>query len=213
MKSQDLLLLLKIASLTRPETPFALRTEGWQDWERLYDPDDSHAEAPAATSLPSDAPVDFSVRGLALSTGISKSQVSISMRHCIDIGLMIAAREGAPSVNRRGLFEFLVYGARYVFPVRPGAPTRGIATGVSAPVFQGKLYTAADSMAAQVWPDPRGNTMGQAVTPLSASVPFAVRQDPTLYALLALLDAIRLGAARERGIAERELRRLLSIRE
>jgi hypothetical protein len=56
-----------------------------------------------------------------------------------------------------------------------------------------------------VWPDPEGSVQGVAVEPLYGSVPRAARQDPELYALLALVDALRIGRARERGIAEKEI--------
>jgi hypothetical protein len=42
-------------------------------------------------------------------------------------------------------------------------------------------------------------------SPLYKSVPEAIRNDPGLYELLALLDAIRDGRARERKLAEKEL--------
>src|ERR1700754_4340456 len=211
MKSQDLLVFLKIASLTRPAlTGIKLRTEGWQDWSHRYDAGVSRGSDDPG-DLRGDAlrPIapDFSVRGLADATGISKSQISLSMRHGEEIGLLMVATGSQPSVNRRGLLEFLVYGAKYIFPVRAGAPTRGIATGVAAPVFDGKLFSS--SAAAQVWPDAYGKTVGQAIAPLTPSVTHAVRRDALLYAMLALFDSIRVGGARERNMAEKELAGLL----
>lgn len=215
MKSQDLLLLLKLASLSNPAPQgIRLRTKGWQDWSRLYDAEgqdglDESDHADSDERRQSRLP-DFSVRGLAEATGISKSQVSLSMRHCEEIGLLATGNDKTPAVNRRGLLEFLAYGAKYVFPVRVGASTRGIATGAAAPVFDGKLFSAAES--AQVWPDAYGKTVGQAIAPLTHSVPHAVRRDALLYAMLALLDSIRVGGARERGLAEKELALLLGVR-
>jgi hypothetical protein len=56
-----------------------------------------------------------------------------------------------------------------------------------------------------VWPDPDGKVQGAAVQPLYSSVPHAASRDPALYDLLALVDALRLGRARERALAEKEL--------
>jgi hypothetical protein len=215
LKSQDILVLLKIASLTHPSREtVGLRTEGWQDWARRYDQLAASTEAPQAERMPLSAadvpPADFTVRALATETGVSKSQVSLSLRQAADAGLLIPAAGAVPSVNRRGLFEFLVYGARYVFPVRMGPLTRGIATGVAAPVFAGKLFSAGES--GHVWPDPEGKSSGQSIEPLSPSVPHAVKRDSLLYGMLALTDSLRIGAARERQVAERELARLLSVR-
>lgn len=56
-----------------------------------------------------------------------------------------------------------------------------------------------------VWPDPAGEVRGLAFSPLYSSAPRAARRDKTLYALLALVDAVRGGRARERKIALRML--------
>ena len=56
-----------------------------------------------------------------------------------------------------------------------------------------------------VWPYAEGTSRGIEFKPLYAKVPLAAEQDGRLYEILALLDAIRDGRARERSIAEREL--------
>ncbi|MGC1646779.1 MAG: hypothetical protein WA741_13190 [Candidatus Sulfotelmatobacter sp.] len=56
-----------------------------------------------------------------------------------------------------------------------------------------------------VWPNPAGLVRGIAFSPLYKNVPQAALRDPQLYELLALVDAIREGRAREREIAIREL--------
>ena len=61
-----------------------------------------------------------------------------------------------------------------------------------------------------VWPDPNGTKKGLAVQPLYGSAPIAAKNDPALYELLALVDALRLGRARERAIAAKEIEKRLS---
>jgi hypothetical protein len=61
-----------------------------------------------------------------------------------------------------------------------------------------------------VWPDPEGRVQGASVQPLYPSVPGAARRDPKLYDLLALVDALRFGRAREREFAEKELNQKLN---
>lgn len=60
---------------------------------------------------------------------------------------------------------------------------------------------------------PGGKMRGTTLEPLHKAVPRAAANDPVLYELLALVDALRDGRVRERQIAERELtarlRRLL----
>ena len=43
--------------------------------------------------------------------------------------------------------------------------------------------------------------MGMHIEPLFKSTVYAVKQDPQLYALMALVDAIRLGQPRESNLA------------
>lgn len=56
-----------------------------------------------------------------------------------------------------------------------------------------------------VWPFAMGKHRGVSLEPLYKTVPLAARADPRLYELLALLDALRDGRARERSLAEREI--------
>jgi hypothetical protein len=60
-----------------------------------------------------------------------------------------------------------------------------------------------------VWPDPDGEVRGGSFEPLHKAVPHAARKDPRLYELLALVDALRDGRARERQLAEKALSTLL----
>jgi hypothetical protein len=56
-----------------------------------------------------------------------------------------------------------------------------------------------------VWPSAKGTMRGQSIVPLYASVPEAVKNDGYLHELLSLVDALRVGKARERNLAMQEL--------
>jgi hypothetical protein len=58
---------------------------------------------------------------------------------------------------------------------------------------------------APVWPDPEGTARGESLQPLHPSVPRAAREQPLLYELLALVDALRISRARERKLAMEHL--------
>jgi DNA-binding transcriptional ArsR family regulator len=200
MKGQDLLLLLKLVSLSRREaSPFAAA-----DWAEL-----AGTFAPEAVWEQLDAGQDpYSVRALEDSTGISKSEVSGGLRRCMDAGLLKPGREsGKPQVNTRGLYELLAYGVRYFFPALPGPLVRGLPTAHAAPVLKDRLLSAGEHI--HVWEDAEGTQLGQRVEPLFRTVPKAARRDPGLYAMLALVDSIRLGQAREAGLARELLEKML----
>lgn len=108
----------------------------------------------------------------------------------------------------RALLEFLVHGVKYAFPPDKGQPTRGIPTSYAAPPLS-SLIVQTDELP-PVWPYPEGKVRGIEFSPLYRSVPKAVANDTALYELLALVDTIRDGRARERELAVKELTARLS---
>ena len=207
MKSQDVGLLLKLVALKSREredsqgrlTKAAMSLPGdWCDWQ--VGKEGALVEEEYLLRDSEVCLARYSVRALAEETGISKTQVSLALNRCLEVGLARQDRKtGVPRANTKALFDFIVHGLRYVFPVRPGEITRGIATSFAAPVLEGRLFSSGEL--AMVWPDAKGNTKGQAVEPLFKSAPYAVRRDREMYAMLALADAIRLGKPRESKLA------------
>ena len=82
-------------------------------------------------------------------------------------------------------------------------------TAHAAEPLRGKL-TQEEPM--PVWPYEKGAARGYAFSPLYKRAPEAAMKDQNLYQLLALVDAIRGGAARERDLAKRQLSSLLRAR-
>lgn len=105
--------------------------------------------------------------------------------------------------------EFLVHGVKYAFAPDIGAVARGIPTGFSAGVLSHPLVPDLDERDAHVWPHPEGQVRGTSLAPLYPAAAEAARKDDALYAALALLDAIRIGRARERLLAEKMLLEML----
>ena len=83
------------------------------------------------------------------------------------------------------------------------APLAGIANCTFCSPLKSKLVASPSEV--YVWPDPQGVVRGQAIAPLYRSVPQAASNDPKLYALLSLIDAIRVGRVREQRLAVGEL--------
>jgi DNA-binding Lrp family transcriptional regulator len=111
--------------------------------------------------------------------------------------------ESGEKPNVAALEEFLVHGVKYAFPSQHGEVTRGIPTSYAAAPLNSMIFPGEELP--PVWPAPEGDTRGIALQPLYKSAPAAAVRDPLLYELLALLDGIRDGRARERKIAEKEL--------
>lgn len=154
-------------------------------------------------ALPSGAGASFAV--LAKALGMSASEVHGS------VGRLVAARLLEPDsrkVIRRPFIEFILHGVAYAYPASLGEMTRGVPTAWAAPVMAGQV--SQNEAETPVWPDPEGSVRGLAVEPLYRSVPHAIRVDPALYDLMALIDALRLGRARERSMAAKALEQRLS---
>jgi len=109
--------------------------------------------------------------------------------------------------NISALEEFLIHGVKYAFPAERGGPSRGIPTCYAAEPLN-KLIVP-DDEPIPVWPYAEGKSRGIAFAPLYKAVPVAALRDPLLYRQLALVDALRDGRARERQLAEQELRKIL----
>ncbi len=106
-------------------------------------------------------------------------------------------------IRREALRNFLVHGVPYSFPAKTKEMTRGMPTAWAAPAMSASFGQS--EQLPPVWPDPEGIVQGLSVSPLYPSVPTAARNDPELYHLLALVDALRIGRARERNLAEQEI--------
>lgn len=105
-------------------------------------------------------------------------------------------------VNRTFLLEFLEHGLRYAFPAAPGRLTQGVPTAHSGPVLADVI--SADEQ--YVWPSSHGSVRGYAIAPLIPHAGELIERSPGTYAALSLIDALRVGRARERKLASDALR-------
>jgi hypothetical protein len=134
-------------------------------------------------------------------------QVSLSTIHGslvrAEASRLVSRSAGSIRAMRPAIKDFAIYGLRYAFPGLMGSSARGVPTAVGAPVLAGH-FEKTDALV-PVWPHPEGSVWGLELVPLHPSIPSASLRDKSLYDMLALVDAIRVGAAREREIAVNEL--------
>lgn len=144
----------------------------------------------------------WSFNGLAVELGMSPSEVHGAGKRVL--AARLAINEGRSiRPNSRNLEEFLVHGIQYVFVPDRGGLNRGMPTGYAASPLDSLFMDSNEPP--PVWPDPEGEVRGESFSPLYKSAPVAAKNDSKLYELLALVDAIRGGRAREREIAKKEL--------
>ena len=106
-------------------------------------------------------------------------------------------------MNRLALLEFLEHGLRYVFPARPGNVKRGVPTAHSGPILSAEIDRDGG---AYVWASPNGTVRGREIEPLVPRASELPERSPRTYEALSLVDALRVGRARERELAGRALR-------
>lgn len=136
---------------------------------------------------------------LAAATGISQGEVHNAVRRLRGARLVLT---DSATVYRPALLEFLGAGVPYAFPAELGAESRGVPTAHAAGVL-GEGFSTTESL---VWPSVEGRVRGASVVPLYSGAAATAARNPALYELLALVDAVRLGRARERTRAKQVLR-------
>lgn len=137
--------------------------------------------------------------------GISVSKAHDSVQRLAAVGLVLP--EGR-RVNRLAFLEFLEHGLQYVFPAKLGTVRRGVPTGHAGPVFANHFDEEGEGY---VWPSPDGSARGRAIEPLVPKARELPQRAPRTYETLSLIDALRVGRARERAVAIGELRQRLGI--
>jgi hypothetical protein len=141
-------------------------------------------------------------KSLAESLGMSQSEVSQSIVRSQYAGLLF---DKGKQVMQLALLDFLQYGLSYVFPQKPGAVVRGLPTAHSAEPLKNVIISDENF----VWPSAKGKVRGHGIAPLYRSVPEAALKDNKLYELLALVDSLRLGKAREKELAMSHLKQII----
>ena len=162
IKSQDVLLLLKLLGSEKPESL------------RLVD--------------------------LAMQLGISQSEISHGLVRLQNAKLVDNQR----TPQKANTFEFIAHGLKYIFPASLGPIKRGIPTAHSAPPLSVRIVAGTEPY---VWATESGEVRGTSIEPLYLSAPEAAQKDRALYELLSLIDAVRVGRAREQKMALDELRK------
>lgn len=149
----------------------------------------------------------WSFNKLSAELGMSPSEVHAASQRALAAHLALKSKDGRIIPNIRNLEEFLVHGIQYAFVPERGGLNRGMPTAHACPPLDSHILQ--DNEPPPVWPDPEGKVRGMSFSPLYKSAAVAAKNDQQLYELLALVDALRSGRAREREIAKKLLQKRL----
>lgn len=150
---------------------------------------------------------------LAQELCLSPSQVNYAIKRLLASRLLSRIQIGSewkPTPFIQLCEEFLIHGFKFVFPPEFGSQSPGIPTAYAAPPLN-KIIVAGSDLP-PVWPAiGEGAVRGIELKPLYHSVPKSIIKFPDqyFYELLALLDALRSGRARERNIGAEKISTML----
>jgi len=144
---------------------------------------------------------EVAFRALAQSVGLSLGEAHNATQRLREARLVFPDRS---AIQRPALLEFLTHGVPYAFPAHLGPEVRGVPTAHAGPLLAEHIGGAP-----VVWSHSTGSVRGASIIPLCASAPEAASVNPELYDLLTLVDALRVGRARERSKARELLESVL----
>lgn len=133
---------------------------------------------------------------------LSVFEAHAAVQRLIAARLVVDMGKGARPVMA-ALRSFVLNGAPYCYPAVRGEVTVGFPTAYAVSPLKDQVLFSREMP--PVWPHPQGNTRGTALLPLYEKLPLAALEDPKLYEMLALFDALRMGQARERELATKLL--------
>ncbi len=139
---------------------------------------------------------------MGVDLSISSSEVHAALKRLV-LSRLVSSDAGGHRPQLQAVEEFLVHAVKYAFPAKRGEVTRGVPTSYAAPPLNKQIEPGAELP--PVWPFSEGHQRGVGIEPLYKTAPAAALRDPILYEMLALIDALREGRARERRFAEKEL--------
>jgi hypothetical protein len=146
---------------------------------------------------------------------LSPSQINYAIKRLLASRLLSPVKiesEWKPTPFTQLCEEFLIHGFKFVFPPKFGSHLVGLPTAYAAPPLNKIIVAGNDPI--PVWPAiGEGAIKGIELKPLYHCVPKSIIKFPDqyFYELLALLDALRSGRARERNIGAEKIAEMLKL--
>lgn len=135
---------------------------------------------------------DWTQSELAQDLGVSQSNIHRALKQ-LEVSELLVRREPRRSAFR----DLIVYAVRHVYPASMGAPARGVPTAHSAPALAERFR----SDLVLVWPHDGAAAYGTSLEPMHDCVPAVALRVPAFHNMMALIDVMRVGRARERDAA------------
>lgn len=149
-----------------------------------------------------DAP--WTYQKISAELSISQSECHAAIKRSFDSGLFNGLKR---KVSLAAFREFIIYGLKYIYPAQVGQVTRGVPTLQAVGSLKKEIIPVENEI--YVWPYAEGGAKGQSVIPLYRSVPETSLVDEEFYMFMVIIDFIRMGQARERSLALKQLDKIM----
>jgi len=140
---------------------------------------------------------EWTYRSLADRLGVPHPVVQRALARAQGAGLYVAERR---EVHLPHFEEFAVHALKFIEPGDLGAVAPGVPAAWAAEPLAGRIRASGEDLP-PVWPHAHGRVRGQALEPLHPAAPDAVEDWAELGEILAILDSLRAGDPRVRGVA------------
>lgn len=143
----------------------------------------------------------WTVNLMAESLELPPATVHRSITRCREMGLF---RDNIAKIDPYLVEEFLVHVVRFEFPPRWVGASKGVPTAWSAEPLRSVLRSDRKSDTV-VWPSDSGRRSGRGLEPIHPNFVRFEKSNPEVYAWGTLVDAIRIGGARDKSAAKKLL--------
>lgn len=150
---------------------------------------------------------EWPLRKLAGSLSISTGEVHAALERGKASGVLGTPR-GKLNVGKKKFFELVSVAVPQVYYAVRGSVEMGVPTAMHAEPLKG-VFSRDGRPIPLIWPSELGTVKGESLFPLYSTVPRAVQHDPALHRLLALIDVVRVGDAKDRKLATDLLERMI----
>ena len=150
---------------------------------------------------------EWPMRRLAGSLSISLGEIHAAVERGRAAGVLGLPR-GKLNVARRKLFELVTVAVPQVYYAIRGSVELGVPAAMHADSLKG-VFPPSGRVIPLVWPCATGTVKGESLLPLYPTVPRAIQHDLDLHRLLALIDVVRVGDAKDRRLATDLLDRMI----
>ena len=133
---------------------------------------------------------------LAVELGLPQGEIAKALKRLNRVNLLDHKKPIKSLVK-----EFITYSVKFNFPGTIGPICKGVPTSISFSNVRKDVVAGKGVENTFVIPSPLGKALGQSVEPLYKNLSEAVLKDPKFHEMIANLDMLRVGKAREKKIA------------